>query len=51
MAAVKTYQGVVDNGIIRLDPEIRRPDCGGAGFNLTCPGLVRSKTKLEAEFM
>jgi hypothetical protein len=23
MAAVKTYQGVVDNGIIRLDPEIR----------------------------
>ncbi len=26
MAAVKTYQGVVDNGIIRLDPEIRLPE-------------------------
>ncbi len=26
VAAVKTYQGVVDNGIIRLDPEIRLPE-------------------------
>ena len=26
MAAVKTYQGVVDNGIIRLDPEVRLPE-------------------------
>jgi hypothetical protein len=26
MAAVRTYQGVVDNGLIRLDPEIRLPE-------------------------
>ncbi len=26
MAAVRAYQGVVDNGLIRLDPEVRLPE-------------------------
>jgi hypothetical protein len=26
MAAVRTYEGVIDNGLIRLAPEIRLPE-------------------------